>query len=106
VAKGKAARQQQQHHEGGSKAPAQQDPEEEAPVPTQVIFPYGTFLKLLAAAATRRRWVPRGLLNVGNSCYANATMQVWLGCVRGASCCCGAAACALSTAACRPFKPP
>jgi ubiquitin C-terminal hydrolase len=41
-----------------------------------VIFPYDAFLRLVASgAAAQRRCAPRGLLNVGNSCYANATMQ-------------------------------
>jgi ubiquitin carboxyl-terminal hydrolase 36/42 len=45
--------------------------------PQKVIFPYDAFLKL-ASAARRRAAAPRGLLNVGNSCYANATMQCLL----------------------------
>ncbi|KAI8475527.1 MAG: hypothetical protein J3K34DRAFT_517344 [Monoraphidium minutum] len=64
---------------GGGAAAAPQEPQEEAPVPRQVIFPYAAFLRLVAGGAGRgRRSGPRGLANVGNSCYANATMQCLL----------------------------
>ncbi|GBF87466.1 hypothetical protein Rsub_00177 [Raphidocelis subcapitata] len=74
AAKGKAARLQQQQHPqqqqqlngGGGAQPkaAQHEPEEEAPVPQQVIFPYDVFLRLVVSgAAAQRRSAPRGLLN-------------------------------------------
>lgn len=53
------------------------DPNEDAPVPRQVLFPYELFLQLRKAPNSCRR-APIGLINHGNNCYANAALQCLL----------------------------
>lgn len=53
------------------------DPNEDAPVPQQVLFSYDLFLQLRKTANSCRR-PPVGLTNHGNNCYANAALQCLL----------------------------
>lgn len=53
------------------------DPNEDAPVPQQVLFSYDLFLQLRKNANSCRR-PPVGLTNHGNNCYANAALQCLL----------------------------
>jgi ubiquitin carboxyl-terminal hydrolase 36/42 len=52
------------------------DPNEDAPVPQQVLFPYQHYLQLWHKSSSRRP--PVGLTNPGNNCYANACLQCLL----------------------------
>jgi hypothetical protein len=61
---------------GNSKRPFL-DPNEDAPVPQQVLFPYDLFLQLRKSTNSCRR-APVGLVNHGNNCYANAALQCML----------------------------
>lgn len=46
------------------------------PVPKHVLFPYADFKQLLQSVPQRK--APVGLVNVGNSCYANSLLQALL----------------------------
>jgi hypothetical protein len=53
------------------------DPNEDAPVPQQVLFSYDLFLQLRKNPNSCQR-APIGLVNHGNNCYANAALQCML----------------------------
>jgi len=52
------------------------DPDGDAPVPHQVLFPHQHYLQLWHKSSSRRP--PVGLTNPGNNCYANACLQCLL----------------------------
>lgn len=62
---------------GAPSKPPPLDPHEDAPVPTQVLFPYQHYLQLCHSRSSCRR-PPIGLTNLGNNCYANAALQCLL----------------------------
>lgn len=62
---------------GNSKPAFLVDPNEDAPVPQQVLFSYELFLQLRKSPSSCRR-APVGLINHGNNCYANAALQCLL----------------------------
>jgi hypothetical protein len=53
------------------------DPNEDAPVPRQVLFPYQHYLQLCHNRTSCRKQ-PIGLTNHGNNCYANCALQCLL----------------------------
>lgn len=61
----------------GNSKPPFLDPNEDAPVPQQVLFSYELFLQLRKNNSSCRR-APVGLINHGNNCYANAALQCLL----------------------------
>lgn len=61
----------------GQAKPPFLDPNEDAPVPRQVLFPYDVFLQLRKTSSSCKR-APIGLTNHGNNCYANAALQCLL----------------------------
>jgi ubiquitin C-terminal hydrolase len=61
----------------GNSKPPFLDPNEDAPVPQQVLFSYDLFLQLRKNPNSCKR-APIGLTNLGNNCYANAALQCLL----------------------------
>lgn len=61
----------------GNSKPPFLDPNEDAPVPQQVLFSYDLFLQLRKNPNSCKR-APIGLTNHGNNCYANAALQCLL----------------------------
>jgi hypothetical protein len=61
----------------GNSKPPFLDPNEDAPVPQQVLFSYELFLQLRKGPSSCWR-APVGLINHGNNCYANAALQCLL----------------------------
>jgi ubiquitin carboxyl-terminal hydrolase 36/42 len=57
--------------------PPPPDPNEDAPVPRQVLFSYQHYLQLCHNRTSCRR-PPIGLTNHGNNCYANSALQCLL----------------------------
>uniref|UniRef100_A0A383WM21 ubiquitinyl hydrolase 1 n=1 Tax=Tetradesmus obliquus TaxID=3088 RepID=A0A383WM21_TETOB len=62
---------------GSLSKPPPLDPNEDAPVPRQVLFSYQHYLQLCHNRTSCRR-PPIGLTNHGNNCYANSALQCLL----------------------------
>lgn len=62
---------------GAVHKPPPPDPNEDAPVPQQVLFPYQHYLQLSHSRYSCRK-PPVGFSNLGNNCYANAALQCLL----------------------------
>lgn len=62
---------------GSPQPPHHITPDEDAPVPRQVLFPYQQYLVLRKASGGAGR-PPVGFTNLGNNCYANAALQCLL----------------------------
>eukprot|EP00878_Enallax_costatus_P020329 GHUV01021482.1.p1 GENE.GHUV01021482.1~~GHUV01021482.1.p1 ORF type:complete len:218 (+),score=28.78 GHUV01021482.1:345-998(+) len=72
-----AASSSEQVANGAVSKPAPPDPNEDAPVPQQVLFPYQHYLQLSHNRNSCRK-PPVGFTNLGNNCYANAALQCLL----------------------------
>lgn len=63
--------------QGANSKPPPPDPNEDAPVPQQILFPYQHYLQLSLNRSSCRK-PPVGFTNLGNNCYANAALQCLL----------------------------